>query len=81
MTSVQGLVILAFGRRAAARLAAIAQAGAVLLFLMTLLFLDPVRAFVMDAIRRGDPADRCSSGSARVVPRRSTSSSPARRAR
>jgi hypothetical protein len=55
VTSTQGLVILAFGRRAAARLAVLAQAGAVLLFLMSLLFLDPVRAFTIDAVRRGDP--------------------------
>ena len=49
VTSAQGLVILAFGRRAAARLASLAQAGAVLLFLLSLLFLDPVRGFVVDA--------------------------------
>jgi hypothetical protein len=54
VTSAQGLVILAFGRRAAARLASLAQAGAVLLFLLSLLFLDPVRGFVMDGLRRGD---------------------------
>ena len=53
VTSAQGLVILAFGRRAAGRLASLAQAGAVLLFLLTLLFLDPVRGFVMDGLRRG----------------------------
>jgi len=56
VTSTQGLVILAFGRRAAARLASLAQAGAVLLFLLSLLFLDPVRGFVVDALRRGDDA-------------------------
>lgn len=54
VTSAQGLVILAFGRRAAARLASLAQAGAVLLFLLSLLFVDPVRGFVMDGLRRGD---------------------------
>jgi hypothetical protein len=53
VTSAQGLVILAFGRRAAARMASLAQAGAVLLFLLSLLFLDPVRGFVMDGLRRG----------------------------
>jgi hypothetical protein len=57
VTATQGLVILAFGRRAAARLAAVAQAGAVLLFLTALLFLDPVREFTSDAIGRGNPAD------------------------
>jgi hypothetical protein len=57
VTSLQGIVILAFGRRAATRLAAIAQAGAVLLFLMTLLFLDPIRAFITDAILRGNSSD------------------------
>jgi hypothetical protein len=55
VTAVQGAVILALGRRAAARLAAVAQAGAVLLFLMALLFLDPVRGFTADAVGRGDP--------------------------
>ena len=49
-------MILAFGRRAAARLASLAQAGAVLLFLLSLLFLDPVRGFVVDGLRRGDAA-------------------------
>jgi hypothetical protein len=57
VTSLQGLVILAFGRRAAARLAAVAQASAVLLFLTTLLFLDPVRSFITDRILRGNPSD------------------------
>ena len=57
VTSAQGLVILAFGRRAAARLAALAQAGAVLLFLLVLLFMDPVRGFTADALRRGSAAD------------------------
>jgi hypothetical protein len=57
VTSAQGVVILAFGRRAAARLASLAQAGAVLLFLLSLLFLDPVRDFVVDAVQRGDPSD------------------------
>jgi hypothetical protein len=57
VTSAQGLVILAFGRRAAARLAAVAQAGAVLVFLMTLMFLDPIRGFTIDALMRGNPSD------------------------
>lgn len=57
VTSVQGVVILAFGRRAAARLAVVAQAGTVLLFLMALLFLDPIRGFTSDAVGRGDAAD------------------------
>jgi hypothetical protein len=56
VTSAQGLVILAFGRRAAARLASLAQAGAVLLFLLLLLFLDPVRGFVVQSIRQGGAA-------------------------
>jgi hypothetical protein len=56
VTSAQGIVILAFGRRAAARLASLAQASAVLLFLLSLLFLDPVRGFVVDGLRRGDAA-------------------------
>ncbi len=57
VTSVQGLVILALGRRAAARMAVVAQAGAVLLFLMTLMFLDPIRGFTSDALLRGNPSD------------------------
>jgi hypothetical protein len=57
VTSVQGLVILAFGRRTAGRLAAVAQAGAVLLFLMALLFLNPIREFTADAVGRANPAD------------------------
>ncbi|HEX9367494.1 MAG TPA: hypothetical protein VF921_12750 [Vicinamibacterales bacterium] len=56
VTSAQGIVILAFGRRAAARLASLPQAGAVLLFLLSLLFLDPVRGFAVDAVQRGDPS-------------------------
>lgn len=57
VTSAQGLVILALGRRAAARMAVVAQAGAVLLFLMTLMFLDPIRGFTTDALTRGNPSD------------------------
>jgi hypothetical protein len=57
VNSAQGVVILAMGRLEAARLAVVAQAGAVLLFLMALLFLDPIRGFTADAIGRGNPAD------------------------
>jgi hypothetical protein len=57
VTAAQGLVILSLGRRAAARLAVIAQAGAVLLFLMALLFFDPIRTFTSAAVGRGDAAN------------------------
>ena len=57
VTAAQGIVILAFGRRAAARLAVVAQAGAVLLFLVALLFLDPIRGFTADTFARGHPSD------------------------
>jgi hypothetical protein len=57
VTAAQGVVILALGRRAAARLAVVAQAGAVLLFLLALLFLDPIRGFTADAVGRADAAD------------------------
>jgi hypothetical protein len=57
VTSAQGIVILVFGRRAAARLAVLAQAGAVLLFLMALMFMDPIRAYTSDALLHGNPSD------------------------
>jgi hypothetical protein len=54
VTSLQGLVILAFGRRAAARLGAGVQAIAVLALLLTLLFMSPIRDFTRDALLKGD---------------------------
>jgi hypothetical protein len=54
VTSLQGVVILAFGRRTAARLGAIVQAATVLLVLLMLMFMTPIRAFVTGAVARGD---------------------------
>ena len=53
VTAVQGSVILAFGRRVAARLAALAQAAAVLVLLLTLMFMGPIRDFTTRAILAG----------------------------
>src|SRR5450759_2120540 len=57
ITALQGLVILGFGRRAAVRLAAGAQAGVVLVMLLTLLFIAPIRELATDAIVRGNLSD------------------------
>jgi hypothetical protein len=57
ITALQGLVILGFGRRAAVRLAAVAQAGVVLVMLLTLLFIAPIRELATDAIVRGNLSD------------------------
>ena len=46
ITTLQGVVILAFGRRAAARLAAVAQTATVLTLLLMLLFIGPIRHVV-----------------------------------
>lgn len=56
ITSLQGLVILAFGRRAAARLGSLVQAAAVLGLLLTLLFVEPIRDFTRTALVQGDAA-------------------------
>jgi hypothetical protein len=55
ITALEGLVIIAFGRRLAARLAAIVQAGAVLILLLTLMFMGPVRDYTARAVTAGDP--------------------------
>jgi len=55
VTALEGLVILAFGRRLAARLAAIVQAGAVLILLLTLMFMAPIREYTVHAVAAGDP--------------------------
>jgi hypothetical protein len=55
VTSLQGIVILALGRRLAARLAAIVQAGAVLLLLLALMFMTPIREYTVRAVIAGDP--------------------------
>jgi hypothetical protein len=57
ITALQGLVILGFGRRVSGRLASIAQAGAVLTVLLSLLFMGGIRALTRDAIVRNDPQD------------------------
>jgi len=54
VTGIEGVVILVFGRRIAMRLAAIVQAGAVLLVLLTLMFATPICGFVASAVSRGD---------------------------
>lgn len=56
VTGVQGIVILAFGRRVAMRLGAVVQAGAVLLVLLTLMFMTPIRGFVASAVSGADPS-------------------------
>ena len=57
ITALQGLVILGFGRRVSGRLASIAQAGAVLTVLLTLLFVGGIREVTRDAIVHNDPRD------------------------
>ena len=57
ITSIQGLVILAAGRRASARLASVAQAGVVLTVLLALLFFGGIREITRDALVRNDPQD------------------------
>lgn len=58
VTMVQGVVILLFGRRTAGRLAAVAQAAAVLVVLLALLFMTPIRGFVSGAVLSGDSSAR-----------------------
>jgi hypothetical protein len=58
ITAIQGVVLLAFGRRVAMRLAAIVQAIAVLLVLLTLMFMTPILGFISGAVSAGDPAAR-----------------------
>ena len=57
ITTLQGLVILGLGRRAASRLASLAQAAAVLALLLSLLFIGGIRSVTVDAVLRGDPTD------------------------
>jgi hypothetical protein len=58
VTSVQGIVILAFGRRVAARLASAAQGGAVVAVLLTLGFMTPLLDFTREIVAAGDPSAR-----------------------
>src|SRR4051812_20645540 len=57
VTSLQGLVILAFGRRTAARLSPIAQTTAVVAVLLAILFITSICRITGDAILRGRLAD------------------------
>jgi hypothetical protein len=57
VTSLQGLVILAAGTRAAGRLAAVAQAAAVLVVLLALLFINGIQGLTIDALLRNQPGD------------------------
>jgi hypothetical protein len=57
VTSLQGIVILSLGKRTASRFASVAQAGAVLVILLSLLFIAVLRAATADAFVRGDPND------------------------
>ena len=57
ITSLQGVVILGFGRRVSARLASVAQAGTVLTVLLVLLFFGSLRGLTHDALVRNDPND------------------------
>lgn len=57
VTSLQGVVILAFGRRTASRLSPLAQTLAVVGVLLTLLFIGGIREATRDAIVRNQPGD------------------------
>lgn len=56
VTSLQGIVILAFGRRIAAKLSPIAQMLAVVAVLLAILFIGGIRTTTGDALLRGDAA-------------------------
>jgi hypothetical protein len=57
VTSLQGVVILGLGRRTASRLASFAQAGAVVVLVLGLLFLADVFHLTRDALMRGNISD------------------------
>ena len=57
VTSLQGIVILALGKRTASRFASLAQAGAVLLLLLSLMFFVAIREVTGDALVRGSVDD------------------------
>jgi hypothetical protein len=57
VTSLQGIVILSLGKRTASRFASMAQAGAVLLILLSLLFFGAIRELTRDAFVRGAAND------------------------
>lgn len=56
LTVVQGVLLVAAGRRASERLAPIVQTGTVLVVLLTLLFIGPLREATAVALERGDPS-------------------------
>lgn len=55
VTSLQGVIILAFGRRAAAKLSPLAQTLAVVGVLLTILFMNGIRSATADALSHNDP--------------------------
>jgi hypothetical protein len=57
VTTLQGVIILALGRGAAAKLSPVAQTFAVVGILLTLLFIGGIRVVTAEALLRGDPAD------------------------
>jgi hypothetical protein len=57
VTSLQGIVILSLGKRTASRFASVAQASAVLVILLSLLFIAVIRGATADAFVRGDASD------------------------
>jgi hypothetical protein len=57
VTSLQGIVILAFGRRASARLSPIAQTIAVVAVMLGILFLPAIAGTTTRAIERSGPGD------------------------
>ncbi len=57
ITSAQGIVILALGRRVASRLASLAQAASVLFLLLGLMFIAAIADLTKTALVAGDPAD------------------------
>jgi hypothetical protein len=57
VTALQGIVILAFGRRTAAKLSPVAQTVAVVGILLSILFLGAVRSMTADALERNAASD------------------------
>jgi hypothetical protein len=57
LTMVQGVLLVAAGRRASERLAPIVQMGTVLIVLLTLLFIGPLREATAVALERGNALD------------------------
>ena len=57
LTTVQGVLLVAAGRRASERAAPIVQMGTHLVVLLTLLFIGPLREATSEALARGDASD------------------------